>query len=1585
MRFKHAAVHLMSLAVAFALRAQVEPNLMTATDLSDVYKSKSGSGKLVLILDSTVASRGVFESYDYLTNKARSAFLGAGAHVDPGDVSAATVFFKPGGGSALSRGNPILGYVFGMRNNNGRAEVRMYTWPSGSPVTVRTAVGASTDLVGYPMALVGPGTKMAEVPYTTDAKTTLAHATGNPVTHIRFSLTVGSTGKGGNATPIVRTIDLPCPWNLFDSPSFVAEPPVPTTGNKFPVPQPYQRNFSRRLTYQTGHAGIAYDSFSNTSANAARKIDHYDDEILGQFYYSPDYLSWIFYGQSIRGVYALTGNKAGTVTWAANTYGYANGYAVPSVTDTTSVSDGGTGKTTALAEGYANHLPVMNRLQAEKVAVINAFISKWGKGVWYYRFLAPAYGDPANDEELTATAYATPSTYRADRSGAETNPAYLSDLRSLTGALLTGGTSALQGIGPKDLVGTQTQAISDWGSNDASYDAYTPGPLAVALANTYRKIVRDTTKFGSGSCGGDVVVVPLSATAMNDSLSAAGDQAAAYSGASSGYYSYTHGNSGLSKGGANYPVAAISSQMAGGGFVPGSDYFHPAVMAAYAAFGLNGVTNNSANYDAPWNDPGTKKSLSIQTMVVSLAVPGTYVLASDNNGRNPHEEFFDVAQWGNPKNPRWAASNPAPSSDLIYFYQSANANNVRYFPTADPTSLEQAINDAASYVVYGKAALSAPATPATGVQNANQAYFGTFQTTATTDATARVPLWTGNLYAIGLKRATVPGTALGTVQNIIQFYGIDDSTGNFTPINNTGTNTADFDVLNLWSAYTIFGNYQKTQGNPDKILGGTPLSWKSRTAYILGDVNTLETYTHSANGAGSSTQLTRIKGWMTAKDPTGRYYLSSWVAANGAPSDDDARNLMRFLLGAFEATNNTDLRNRDKTDTDSSGNLLGHLNIMGDIVDSAPLAIELSKSLADTLPSKVTGDQFYTDAYGSGYTDPHTRLIIVGTNTGNLHCFVEVAAKATTSNDEGYYKAKAYELWTFLPPNLFPMLWDLYNQKGQQDPKIYKHHYGVDGDAVLFHVDKPSTGSVTGDTRVGSGEDATVIFSFRKGARDYFAINISNSGLSSVTPGNPRLAWWIRPTTGDIVKATGTDSSNASLLRTMGMSTSVPTFGYVRDAMSALRRCVFITGGYANDEINARYLNDDALAGTSYFQSGLGRLVMALDPMTGDHVRTYPWDFRTSPSGTTVGAIPGGVIPVSVIDQAAGLTNRVYFGDMTGGVWALNADKVAKVATFRSDSANINEWVDSSKVRLIYRDPSVRFTTAPDAFRLPGDFPVMVRVDATTAVKPVTVMVAIGAGDRNNPGDYPEDFSYTNSSGATVSATRNPAPYNRFYLLADLQNAASAITDSQLQPITSAWATSYSDARVNAGSPTYLWGQFTPSTNSGSNYKYGWYIDLPHTDTANPLLAPAGDSPNLTRDKVLVSPLIKDGAVFYSLFNIYGSSGFACSPFSTTRTFRQCDVLRPLYFDPEIDVTSAKVGDITNGTGASSVDGCSGLAFSFNSLSSQLVDAGDYVMQGGAKASLAEGTKGANTPDIQAVKDTSSSRGFRIRNWRVVR
>jgi hypothetical protein len=219
----------------------------------------------------------------------------------------------------------------------------------------------------------------------------------------------------------------------------------------------------------------------------------------------------------------------------------------------------------------------------------------------------------------------------------------------------------------------------------------------------------------------------------------------------------------------------------------------------------------------------------------------------------------------------------------------------------------------------------------------------------------------------------------------------------------------------------------------------------------------------------------------------------------------------------------------------------------------------------------------------------------------------------------------------------------------------------------------------------------------------------------------------------------------------------------------------------------------------------------------------------------------------------------------------------------------------------------------------------------------------------------------------------------------DKRGTAIIRTDTQL--IDASWPDCYDSPVLTPGDASYFW-----KTHPG------WRIPLPNNGANN-----AQESAYLgrTRDKVFVSPLIKGGAVFYSFFNLFGSGGFDCAPFATTRTFRQCDIMRPLYFDPQLDITdlTTRVGDVnaltkggdrctaTDPDPDKAIKACSGLAFTFNSLSSQLVDSGDYVLQGGAKADATAqaGTVGANTADVQAVKDTEGKPGFRLRSWRVVR
>jgi hypothetical protein len=597
-----------------------------------------------------------------------------------------------------------------------------------------------------------------------------------------------------------------------------------------------------------------------------------------------------------------------------------------------------------------------------------------------------------------------------------------------------------------------------------------------------------------------------------------------------------------------------------------------------------------------------------------------------------------------------------------------------------------------------------------------------------------------------------------------------------------------------------------------------------------------------------------------------------------------------------------------------------------------------------------------------------------------------------------------------IPDNLFPMLWDIYQNKNNTSADEansgFDHRYGIDGDPVLYWKDLPRTnsgGTIIGppDNRVSTKEDAVVVFGFRKGARDYYALQLSNTSTSSpIYPDNPVLAWRLNPIAQKYGPPASATSDSSGVLSRLGLSTAVPSFGTVLGTVSGTTKllpALFLSGGYSNAQIDANY------------NAPMGRSVFALNPLTGQPVvgvNINQWDFTTtsgssvtakadSITGQTFGAIPGGVYPTPVISLASGLTHRLYFGDTNGNVWAINSSSRTSLG-YRQDNSDISTW--ESSPRLLFHKDGERFTNAPSAYRLPGDYPNLTTVSTgsgNVSTRLLTVMVSIGSGDRNNPIDRNE--SYTTVSGTSGAAY--PPILDRLYVLADRQDMTSgnnALAQSNLSEINGNWPQCYSTV---SGSTTIVPGQFdaTSSSYMWTDSKLGYYFDLgygTHPSAYWTFNQNGTNVNNTTFDKVLVSPLIKEGSLFYSFSNVSGNSGFDCSAMVTTRTFRQCDILRPLYFDPQLSTATtitntnslSKNFDACNASTTNPA--CSGLAFFFNSLASQLVDTGDYVMQGGAKSDssvTATTTTGVNTPSIQNVKDTGAPPGFRIRNWRIIR
>jgi hypothetical protein len=1371
-------------------------------------------------------------------------------------------------------------------------------------------------------------------------------ATIQHITHVRFKINN-------------RSVDLPCPSQIWDCP-YTADSNNPRKAANYNV-----TNFQHS---QAGGEGPYYDPWSNNhpigqdpSSGGALKNIPAGYTPIGNFYYSFDYMAWIFGSKEIGNGFCWTAAPT------SGNYASPSGYAVPATTENTTVP--GVSTTTA-AVGWFNGLPVMARYQALKTAAINVFLERVGQVNLVYRFVDGRIDNPANSEEGINWGNAGPADNNPSQSSLWNDVSVLNRkyLRQLTNDDSTGiptNATSLQAMGPSGWASidagttskgnTTYDALNDFieatGNNDpcklsgGTMDPRTPQPWAYALANTYYRTNIEPTKHDmtsifpatSATCPGKSYVIIFPTGGFTDSTgtgaptSISEDAAIAY-GNSNGALPSGNGQ-GVPQIGGNYPGApACQGPSATGPLTPLDISFHPAALASVAAF-ANATNNTSSNWGAPWevSASSTRDSSNpgLQTMVVSVGIPGSVYCGSSHNLRSAAAQFFRIAEWSDPSRAdlgyaKWYSDKPGNDTSVV---DPTNPGQVKYFPSGSPTQLEANLGYAFAYIVSGSASLSAPATPSTGARVTTEAYFGIFRTSQT-------PVWSGNLFAVGLKESL---NTAGTEQ-VLSFYDANcvNTVASYTPLDAldqpildsngkpivvTGTN--DFDHHHLWSAFDIFGVYLGTDysnGVPPYttgVAGGTGLLWSSRKVYTLDSSSNMVSFS-----PGNSTLVSSLVASLTAAGIT------------PAPTTASVTAFIKFILGAHRNPTYTATKNR--------------IDLMGDIVNSSPLAIELSSNNLANLPSSI--------AWPSTGTDQHVRLILVGTNMGQLHCFVEAAY----TDSSGCVKASATEAWAFIPPDVLNTLYSVYLNDGIKDK--FPHTYTVDGNPSLFWEDIAPTGSPIGNTRVDSNEDGIVVFGMKKGARSYYALSVSN--YSGGTPGSPTFLWKVDP-----------NASSDPTISKMGASTATPTFTYVStDGTLKTKTAVcFLPGGYANPEIDARYRVRANPPITS--SQGMGRSMLALNPRTGIVINSWDWS-----GNATVGAIPFAVSPLGIFSGYP-LIHRIYFADMKGNVMALDTKSTSSATTnypggYRLDTSVMGNW--RTTPRYIYSNSAFRFSTRPELDLLASGYPVPVAKvsgSSTPNYSPLTVLVAIGSGDWNNPTDADESVS-------ALTLTSHPPAANRMFVFADRQDSANlgtdttGIPDSSLQEIKDVssgsnfnWVTSY----------TNTLGYVTPGN---SNYlflnKTGYYYDL-----LNGTLSSAYQG--ITHDKILVSPLIKQNAIFFSIFDINGNTGYQCSSNAFTRTFRECDILRPLGISSQVQASST-VGD-TN-TLTQNTDSCNGLAFYFNSLASEMTDTGNRVIQGGAvsAASTSFDTQtGSNTASLQNVRDTSKQPGLKLRYWRVVR
>ena len=669
------------------------------------------------------------------------------------------------------------------------------------------------------------------------------------------------------------------------------------------------------------------------------------------------------------------------------------------------------------------------------------------------------------------------------------------------------------------------------------------------------------------------------------------------------------------------------------------------------------------------------------------------------------------------------------------------------------------------------------------------------------------------------------GVALATQIYLGSFQAPDPSSPNtlwtgdllMFPTRQTSAGTTEI-LTSSGSAITVLDPKTaagQAQWSAAAILNATP--WASRTIYTrpLGT---------SANPE---------PGLVSFTDQTGTGKFDDFKGSmSSSLTDNQKKALVNWMRGADNSASESAV----PPFTNRAG-------LMGDIINSAPAVLEYD------------GGNYFPAAGGSASGNIHRRLIFVGTNSGFLHAFAETSWDEELSPGSGKYitKGTAKELWAFIPTDLLPNLAYL-------TVKSNPHRFTVDGSPVVYHQDLPGTSGVsgktplTGDGKVNNGEKAFVIFGLRKGGRSYYALDVSD-------PLNPKMAWSLRADEAANIPSSRLLSSKVDIATTrtvvgdMAYATSLPAVGrvlYTTSGKRQVRPAVFLGGG----------LSDPAIEQASFSSRLMGRSALALDARTGEILQV--WDL---PNKSTIGSVSAGLIPFEFF-TSSGLTQRAYFTDTKGGLWALGSTKPsanlgagADYSTFRLDASDLDGWTDTGTpsgnpvARKIFQSANDKFSTLPAPFNI-GVLPAFRTTDPKVA--PPTVGVALVSGDRNNPLDL---------------YLTDPKPKNhRINVIFDRQDVNNrTLDDSNLQDMTS--QTNASASIIDPSDPSYY-----------LKSKFGYYINFPDPSTVNS---------SLFYPKGINEPTVLAGVLFYSYFK--PTSGDSCSPGSgLTRSWRVCDVVNPV-------------------------------------------------------------------------------------------
>ncbi len=1359
--------------------------------------------------------------------------------------------------------------------------------------------------------------------------------------HVRFRYT--------GVTPY-RTIDIPIAWKIMDGTS------TASGGNPLSSVTVLDQQIKR--TYATDGTPIdtTYGSSTQIELDKSYQVENASGSVFtldtnGTFVpnnaqstvylfntlYRPAYISWLFTGKyqnnpakpnyttgALVGKYIVYDaniiSGTGFPASGQTNVGWGRGFGNMGTTDTALVplyNLDGSLKTSSSAEPATKYrTPALTRLQATKSAAIQTWIAHQGDVFWAFRSLDPINeagngtgGFITNDSTVTYNNVdATTIHVNGNDSGWKVlNNTTAQGITSTSGNSVTGmrRIASMFANSQTPLTYAMAGALAQYNDPNSVLNAVV-GTDVSQCVNQYLLLFTD----GVDNNGQEGINNPNSTTPYITGIGPA-----AVLDVATGNKAIITSPTSIDRYGSNwnfFTFAGIAAHLSDTSFgTVNVDYkAQPTSVSSsgnpssYLPFSIN--KRNGVSYD---------KDHRVTIMTVGVSLGGQYTDPS-----SPKRSLFLAAVVGDPATKLGALSSfhsfkgkdqpqgdpieadndwiPDPQDPTSYPLGGVRKTGaVFFFDATDPDKLKSSM-DYAFRIALGQGgnnATASPNLPFTGSSLGKQVYLGNFNPPKNGGV-----MWPGDLLMFGTLESK------GVIHII-------DKTGNWpTNVNKTNAQWSAADALaaRLWTARTL---YTRLPGNATNAERGLHAFTDVGAAYSNPDA--------VDNTAG-------LQNYLAV--PT--------LAVGGI----DQKTLIQYAAGG-ETHGTLDGSNRP---------IANRLNIMGDIIDSAPAPLEYNWNDVKTLLGPYPRLSAVAAAGGNRF-----RIILVGTNQGWLHAFGEVTRTTTVTDilnvQHRIVTGDVEELWAFMPTDFLTNL-------NYISVTNNTHRFMVDGTPAIYFLDMaPNTGGSgngvvdLSDTR----ERALAIVGLRKGGRSYYALNIKN-------PFTPTLQWSLVPDEADYLPASRTIAGGPaltdvkSIMKNMGFSSATPAFGRVQFGSVAgvggsIRDAVFLGGGFSVPEVEANF------AGAK-----LGRSIMGVDVWSGEVLAATDLT-EASIGGATVGAIGAGIIPFEYF-IGSGMAQRAYFLDYTGGLWSWGSKDVATAdpyKDFRIDTSELTKW----QVRKVAQDDNNaasgrggRYTTLPAPFRV-GTFPGVGKTSASAP--PTAVGIAMVSGDRNNP----LDFQY---------GPGNLAPnHHRVTVVFDRQDSRAwgkdtatgydaGIQDTDLKNfstnlVSSTPASACADAifqQITPGCPSYYLSPYTPGPPSTpGDPKFGYYINFPNA--ANNFI-PKGINP----------PIVVAGSLLYSYFT--PATADPCTGGSgNTFSWLTTDVMNPIVSDARTDTT------VTSGL----KDKWVGVASDYIALGTKA------VLQGGTVANTDTSPgAAATTPEIHTTALPPTEKYPKIRVWRTV-